>query len=70
MKSNGSNQTNMTNHPSNDNYPNWSPDGGYIVFFSDRDGDGNIWIYSMELSSNLTVRLASGGSPFWGVIKP
>jgi len=72
MKSDGSDQTNITNHPDNDYYPNWSPDGAHIVFFSDRDqdGDGNIWIYSIELSNNKTVRLAIGGSPFWGFIKP
>src|SRR5262249_11322764 len=35
---------NLTNHPSNDIWPAWSPDGAHIVFTSDRDGSDNLYI--------------------------
>jgi dipeptidyl aminopeptidase/acylaminoacyl peptidase len=33
----GSGDTNLTNHPSDDMGPSWSPDGSEITFFSNRD---------------------------------
>lgn len=33
----------ITNDPGTDNEPVWSPDGGKIFFFSNRDGPGAIW---------------------------
>ena len=33
----------VTNDPGTDNEPVWSPDGGEIFFFSNRDGPGAIW---------------------------
>lgn len=39
MNANGSEQTNITNHPARDWYPSWSADGSQIVFASNREND-------------------------------
>ena len=52
MDNDGGNQRNLTNHPSDDYAPSWSPDGTRIAFVSDRDG--NYEIYVMD---------ADGGNP-------
>lgn len=49
-------------------YPDWSPDGQWIVFVSDRDGDGEIYI--IPASGGLTMNLSQAtgsneGSPTW-----
>ena len=48
----GSNQTRLTNNPSRDHKPNWSPDGSKIVFNSNRDGKYEIYIMDRN-GSNL-----------------
>lgn len=35
--------TQITDDPGVDNEPVWSPDGGQIFFFSNRDGNGAVW---------------------------
>jgi len=52
----GSGDTNLTSHPSNDTGPSWSPDGSEITFSSDRDSDENpagVDIYAMPAPTTL-----------------
>ena len=59
--------TNLTQSPSNEGDPAWSPDGSKIVFTSDRDG--NIEIYVMDADGanprRLTNHPADDIHPHW-----
>ena len=58
MNTDGSNQTNLTNHPANDIGAKWSPDGRKIAFSSLRDRD--IWeIYVMDADGSNVTRLTN-----------
>ena len=74
MDTDGGNPQNLTNDPSDDRDPSWSPDGERIVFYSNRDGhviDG--WstyeIYVMDANGgnpqNLTNDLNDDRFPAW-----
>ena len=72
MDADGSNQINLTNHPSDDGFLSWSPDGKRIAFESDRDAEGNphgIDIYVMDADGGnqqrLTTNLTSDQYPSW-----
>jgi Tol biopolymer transport system component len=52
MDSDGSDETNITNNPSQDFNPSWSPDGETIVFDADRGGTAfNVWIMNANGSN-------------------
>ena len=67
MDADGKNQRNITNNPSLDSNPAWSPDGKSIAFQSNRDG--NLEIYVMDTDGNnqrrLTRKAESDKNPAW-----
>jgi TolB protein len=75
MNVDGTCQTNLTNNPAHDGYqwfydhksPAWSPDGAKIAFYSERDGNGEIYVMNADGTgpTNLTDHPASDRSPIW-----
>ena len=45
---NGKNLVNLTNHPSDDSSPTWSPDGRAFAYVSNRDGNPEIYVMNMN----------------------
>jgi formylglycine-generating enzyme required for sulfatase activity/tricorn protease-like protein len=67
MDAAGSNPVNLTNHESSDLGPAWSPDGEYIAFSSNRDGDSDIYVMDTDGGNliNLTNNSASDSGSAW-----
>lgn len=67
MNSDGTNQTNLTNHPDGDGQPHWSPDGSKILWSSNRTGTGRI--FTMNADGSDAMELTHTGvmefSPQW-----
>ena len=67
MDADGRNQQNITNNPSYDTSPSWSPDGKRIAFDSNRDGRFNWEIYVINADGRNLQRLTNnpddGGHP-------
>ena len=56
MDADGGNQERLTNHPTYDFDPDWSPDGTKIAFVSTRIGNG-FKIYVMDADAKNPIRL-------------
>jgi TolB protein len=67
VNADGSAQSNLSNAPGTDYSPAWSPDGQWIAFNSDRDGNGNLWIIKPDGSGLRQVTDIPGISeyPTW-----
>ena len=67
MNADGSGQTNLTNNPSFDFAPTWSPDGMRIAFVSGRAGNAEIYVMNADGSSptRLTNNPAFDTDPAW-----
>ena len=59
MDADGGNRENLSNHPTHDQDPDWSPDGTKIAFVSDRNG-GVYQIYVMDADGTNQIRLTDG----------
>ncbi len=64
---NGEILTNLTNHPSEDFSPTWSPDGRAFAYVSNRDGNPEIYVMDMDTkeSRRLTNHRATDINPAW-----
>ena len=71
MNADGGNPQNLTNNPSDDRYPSWSPDGKRIAFSSDRDGRPRknfgitYEIYVMDADGGNQQRLTNNDFDDW-----
>lgn len=67
MDANGGNQRRITNSPSNDITPSWSPDGSLILFATDRDGNWEIYTVHPDGSqpTRLTTPVGANTAPSW-----
>ena len=61
MGADGSNVTQLTNHPGTDSEPVWSPDGAQLAFASNRAGPAEV--YLMDNSGEGLKRLGVQGMP-------
>jgi len=67
MDTKGENQRRITNSPSNDVTPSWSPNGKRILFASDRDGNWEIYTVFPDGShaTRLTTPPGANTAPSW-----
>jgi Tol biopolymer transport system component len=52
----GTGLANLTNHPSDDTRPDWSPDGTLVAFQSNRSGNAEIFVMRADGSDGTTPR--------------
>jgi len=65
MDKEGKNLRQLTDHPSDDRHPTWSPDGKQIAFISNRDGGKASVIYVMDTVGNNLRRLTNDVKFTW-----
>jgi Tol biopolymer transport system component len=67
VKDDGGALTNLTNHPSDDLRPDWSPDGRTIAFTSNRAGNPEIYLMQTDGTDPVRLTFAPGadGNAEW-----
>lgn len=61
----------LTQDPASDHSPAWAPDGRHVAFISNRGGDSDVWLASLDLAGderylNLSnTPFASENQPLW-----
>ena len=61
----GTDQIRLTNHPSDDEYPDWSPNGDYVAFASNRQGEFEVYIVDVFTFDETQVTNNNGYLPSW-----
>jgi len=61
INADGTNEQRLTNNPTFDHDPGWSPNGARILFVSDRGGDDDIWIMNADGSGAATNLTSTPG---------
>jgi Tol biopolymer transport system component len=59
MNPDGTVEENLTNHPANDVFPAWSPEGSRMTFSSDRHQPGNLDVYVMNADGTGVMQLTN-----------
>jgi len=72
MDVDGGNQTRLTALTARNDDPTWSPSADEISFWSDRDGNWEVYRMGSDGSSqtNLTHNLAKDAGADWRLVKP
>jgi Tol biopolymer transport system component len=67
MTDNGESQTNLTNNFSQDLDPAFNPNGSWVAFSTDRDGNLEIYVVSINggTAFNLTRNAGQDRQPDW-----
>lgn len=67
MRGDGTDPRRLTDNQANDMTPTWSPDGKYLAFVSDRDGNKEIYVMKVDGTQqlNLTHEPAEDWTPAW-----
>lgn len=61
VRDDGTDLTQLTDHPAGDYDPAWSPDGAWLLFVSERDG--NAELYVLSINGGKPIRLSN--TPEW-----
>ncbi len=64
MRSDGGDQIKLLDHPGEDRFPVWSPDGQYIAFSSSAAGEDTLYVVDRD-GENLQLLMLDAGGPDW-----